>query len=150
MYKSYHEDRLLKHRLISHQCFLHSEKWFGLMMGIIFSCVSFLLYYYGEESLFCSEAFWEASLILSYCFCFGFLTHISIPFIASMYWIQIANFLHFFVLKVLLYSSFQKNLCIRQHMYIYTYINTKEPIGTESEILGNTTAIRSSACRLKL
>ena len=102
-----------------------------------------------KNLLFRSEAF-EASLILSYCFCLGFLTHISIPFIASMYWIQIANFLHFFVLKVLLTRLF-KNLCIRQHMYIYTHTNTKEPIGTKSQILGNTTTtIRSSACRLKL
>ena len=128
--------------------FLMRWKWFG-WWWVSSSCVSFLLYY-GEESFIFFRSFFEASLILSYCFCLGFLTHISIPFIASMYWIQIANFLQFFVLKVLLYSSFQKNLCIRQHMYIYTYTNTKEPIGTKSKILGNTTAIRSSACRLKL
>ena len=137
--------------MISHQwSFTSRKKWCGLMMGIIFSCVSFLLYYYGKESLFCSEAFWEASLILSYCFCFGFLTHISIPFIASMYWIQIANFLHFFVLKVLLTRLFKKLMYSTTYVYTYTHTNTKEPIGTKSQILGNTTAIRSSACRLKL
>lgn len=36
------------------------------------------------------------------------------------------------------------------YVYTYTHTNTKEPIGTKSQILGNTTAIRSSACRLKL
>ena len=102
-----------------------------------------------KNLLFCSEAF-EASLILSYCFCLGFLTHISIPFIASTYWIQIANFLHFFVLKVLLTRLFKKLMYSTTYVYTYTHTNTKEPIGTKSQILGNTTAIRSSACRLKL
>ena len=36
------------------------------------------------------------------------------------------------------------------YVYTYTHTNTKEPIGTKSQILRNTTAIRSSACRLKL
>ena len=96
--------------------FLH--QWWDIFVDDGYQYLMFHSCIMVKNLLFCSEAF-EASLILSYCFCLGFLTHISIPFIASMYWIQIANFLHFFRFESSSYSSFQKNLCIRQHMYIY-------------------------------